>query len=60
MFQRLSIPVILLGFLLSSLQWFASTTIAAQEPSSQTAPTKQRPNVLFVLTDDQRWGLCGT
>lgn len=39
--------------------WFAAVLIAAPAAVAAAAPALQRPNFLFIYSDDQRWDALG-
>ena len=55
--RRLPPPVlaVLLAFAALAVPLVASVSASAQTPASVAAPAPERPNVLLIVTDDQRW-----
>ena len=55
--RRLPPPVlaVLLAFAALAVPLVASVNASAQSPASLAAPAPERPNVLLIVTDDQRW-----
>ena len=46
---------VLLAFAALAVPLVASVSASAQTPASVAAPAPERPNVLLIVTDDQRW-----
>ena len=55
--RRLPPPVlaVLLAFAALAVPLVASVNASARTPASVAAPAPERPNVLLIVTDDQRW-----
>jgi hypothetical protein len=55
--RRLPPPVlaVLLALAALAVPLVASVSASAQTPASVAAPAPERPNVLLIVTDDQRW-----
>jgi arylsulfatase A-like enzyme len=55
--RRLPPPVlaVLLAFAALAVPLVASVSASAQSPAGVAAPAPERPNVLLIVTDDQRW-----